>query len=374
MRVFINAILIHTFLNVYVFWKGWKIIPPKYAYRIPFVAVFVIELVTYLFGFILVDEIPIDMLHPIMVIGTSWMIFILYMTGLLFLYDITNYLGKWIKIISRKINLKSIWTRRIYFVTCLLIVVAAMFCGNYRFWHPVVNEINVSVDKTSSIKNLKIVMAADLHAGYLINRKVLKMYIDKIMEQNPDIILLVGDIIDYDLLPLDSENMKEEFKRLKAPYGVYGSTGNHEYRLDGEAKIKWLEEKADLTMLRDSAIKINDAFYLIGREDDKAPVRKELSKIMENVNRSYPVIVMNHEPRRLSEESNEQVDIALYGHTHNGQIFPYNIIINLLYEVGHGYKKKDNTHVYVTSGLGLSGPQYRIGTISEIVVINTEFK
>lgn len=374
MRVFLNAILIHFFLNIYVFWQGWRIIPPKYIYRILFSSVFVIELAVYLVGFVNFDELPIPTLYITMMVGTSWMVFILYMTLLLFGYDVVRWSGRWIKIIPRKLNLASMKVRRSYYVMSILIVLVAMSYGSYRFWHPVVTQRDIVVDKESPVKNLKIAMVADIHVGYMVNRDVLKMYVDRIMEQKPDIILLVGDIIDYDLYPVEKEGMEEEFRRLKAPYGVYASTGNHEYRLNPEEKIRWLREKAGLTVLRDSVVMVNNAFYLLGREDDKCENRKSIDELMSKTNKRYPIIVMNHEPRRLSEESNAGADLAVYGHTHNGQLFPYNIIINLIYEVGHGYKKKDNTHIYVTSGLGLSGPQYRIGTISEIVILNMKTK
>ena len=374
MRVFLNAMLVHTFLNAYVFWKIWKIIPPKYVYKILLLIIFGVELLAYLIGFVYIDEIPVDILYPIMVTGTSWAIFILYMTGFLAGYDFVNFLSKWIKAIPPQLNPKLLRNKRIYTTVTTFIVVIAMIQGSYAFWNPAVTEINIDVNKESEIKELKIVMVADIHAGYLINRDILRMYVDKIMEQDPDIIFLVGDIIDYDIYPLELQRMDEEFQRLKAPYGVFAATGNHEYRLDGEAKIKWLKDKAGMTVLRDSVVKIENSFYVVGRENDKAPVRKGMKELMKEVDKDYPVIVLNHEPRRLSEESNEQVDMAFYGHTHNGQIFPYNLLIGLVYEVGYGYKKKDNTHVYVTSGLGLSGPQFRIGTKSEIVVVHAKFK
>ena len=76
----------------------------------------------------------------------------------------------------------------------------------------------------------------------------------------------------------------------------------------------------------------------------------------------------------MTEKDPDIFDLALYGHTHNGQLFPANLLINTMYELGHGYKKKEDTHCYVSSGLGLSGPQYRIGTISEIVILNLQFQ
>lgn len=373
MRVFINAIIVHTFLNLYVFWRGWKVLPPKYAYRIPFVAIFLIELGIYLTGFVGVDELSMDILYPIMKLGTSWMIFILYMTFMLLAYDVVQFIQPKIKSLNKRIILKSLKIREKYYLASILIVISMLFYGHYRFWHPVVNEVEIPIAKQANVDELKVVMVADVHVGYMINREILKMYVDKIMEQKPDMILLVGDIIDYDLYPLEKEHMEEEFHRLKAPYGVFAATGNHEYRLNAEEKISWLSEKAGLTVLRDSVAKVDDLLYIVGREDDKFEDRKELKDLMTQVDRSRPVIVMNHEPRRLSEESDEKVDLAVFGHTHNGQLFPYNFVIGMIYEVGHGYKKKDDTHIYVTSGLGLSGPQFRIGTISEIVVLNLKF-
>lgn len=374
MKVFLfQALIVHLVFNVYVFMRGWQILPKSKAYRVPYASLFIIELVLYLIGLIFNVKLPTLVLKPILLIGTSWMLFIGYTATLLLMYDFIKLLGRWIDSI-RKLNLQRTSLKRVYIIIALVIVISSMAYGNYRFWHPVVTEMNLNIDKkVEGLKSLKVVMVADIHAGHLIDKKVLRMYVDKIMEQKPDVILLVGDIIDYDLPPLVDQKMDEEFRRLQAPYGVYVTTGNHEYRLNGDEKIAWLASKTGMTMLRDTAINIADKFQIVGREDDHAKHRKSLSDLMEHVDRQLPVIVMNHEPKMLSEESTEQVDLAVYGHTHNGQLFPNNLLMSLIYEVGHGYKKKDNTHVYVTSGLGLAGPQYRIGTISEIVVFNLKF-
>ncbi|MBD8349684.1 metallophosphoesterase [Dysgonomonas sp. HGC4] len=374
MKVFFyQALIVHIILNIYVFIRGWQVLPKKNVYRIPYALLFIVELIVYLIGLIFNVSLPAAILKPILLIGTSWMVFIGYTTALLLIYDLIKFLGrKFDKI--QKLNLQRVSVKRRYIIISLIVIISSMTYGHYRFWHPVVTELDLKVDKkVDGLKSLRVVMVADVHAGHLIDKKVLSMYVDKIMEQKPDVILLVGDIIDYDLPPLIDQKMDEEFRRLKAPYGVYVSTGNHEYRLNGEEKIAWLGSETGMTMLRDTAIKVADKFYIVGREDDHATKRKSLSDIMQHVDKELPVIVMNHEPKQLSEESTEQADLAVYGHTHNGQLFPNNLIMSLIYEVGHGYKKKENTHIYVTSGLGLAGPQYRIGTISEIVVLNLKF-
>lgn len=374
MKVFLfQALIVHLVVNLYVFVRGWQILPQSKSVKIPYALLFGVELVIYLIGVIFSTHLPQEVLKSILLIGTSWMLFIGYIAALLLIYDLLCFLGKWITPL-RKFNSQNFKLRRVYSIIVSFVVILIMVWGSVCFWNPVITRLDLKIDKkVDGIDSLKIVMVSDIHAGALIDKKVLNMYVDKIMEQKPDLILLVGDIIDYDLQPLIDQRMHEEFRRLKAPYGVYISTGNHEYRLDADDKIAWLSDESGMTMLRDTAMCIADKFYIVGREDDHAPNRKSLSEIMQHVDKSLPVIVMNHEPKNLKEESDEYVDVAVYGHTHNGQLFPNNILINMVYELGHGYKKKENTHMYVSSGLGLAGPQYRIGTISEIVVLNLQF-
>jgi predicted MPP superfamily phosphohydrolase len=378
MRVFFYAIVVQLILNGYVFWWFWRALSNLKIVRAVIAIAFIAELIVYLLGFFFLRHFPDEIRQAIVLTGTSWMVLILYLSALLLIYDAIRYINKEKRFLPKRFDLTSVKIRAIYFLTSFVLILSMMFYGNYRFKHPVITELDLKVEKESpNIKNLKIVLASDLHVGLLIDRDMLRMYVDKIMEQQPDIILMAGDIIDFDLASVKRQNMEEEFHRLKAPYGVYASTGNHEYiKLEDEVdeeKITWLSEKAGLSVLRDSVVMINDSFYLVGREDDKKKDRKPLQQIIKNIDKDYPVIVINHEPHKLKEESEAGVDIALYGHTHNGQLFPYPIMLKAIYEVVYGYKKKDNTHMYVSSGLGLAGPQYRIGTVSEIVVLNVTF-
>lgn len=397
MRVFLNAVVVQIFLSAYIYWRGWQGLPDKKLIKIPYTTIFIVELIIYFSGFFMSSTglLPFDALHDFAWVGTSWMVFAIYMTLLLLVYDIVKYIDRKKKILPRSLDLREKKPRFIYFCLSLLLVCGIMVHGNYQFKNPVITEMNLTVNKDAGdIKSMRIVVATDIHAGYLIDKAMVSMYVDKIMKQKPDMILLVGDIIDYDIQSLYEQHMETEFLRLKAPYGVYASTGNHEYielTEKKDEKILWLSEKAGLNVLRDTTIMIANSFYLVGREDDKCKTRKSLNEIMEGVDRNYPVIVMNHEPHRLYEEAEAGADIALYGHTHNGQFFPNNTIMDLsskiyntgivsesmklrfMYELPYGYKKKGDTHIYVSSGLGLAGPQYRIGTISEIVVLNVNF-
>lgn len=373
MKVFFNALIIHLVFNVYVFARGWKVLPDKKAWKIPYATLFIVELVLYLIGFAVNTSLPHAILKPILIIGTSWMILIGYISALLLIYDALKFASKWIKPLSQ-LHLHKPRVKRYYFIASCLLVFMVMAYGNYNFRNPAITEYNLSINKkVDGMDSLRVVMVSDIHLGYFIDKDILKKYIHQINALKPDVVLIVGDVIDYDLEPLLEEKMHEEFLQLKAPYGVFVSTGNHEYRLNAEEKIAWLANKTGMTLLRDSLAKIADKIYIVGREDDKCPTRKSLDWIIKDVDHALPILVMKHQPKRMEEESNNKVDLALYGHTHNGQLFPYNLIVGFFYEVGYGYKKKDNTQFYVSSGLGLAGPQYRIGTNSEIAVFNLKF-
>ncbi len=376
MRSLIVALIIHLTLNVLVFLKGWDVFKTQKRLRTFWTVIFAFELLVYLIGFAFYRHLPPEIIHPIRMMGTSWMLFLLYLGGLVLTGDFLYLAFR--KKLTRPGELlnQPEKTKLILFLSSFAVVIITLSYGNYKFNHPEVRQVDIRVGKPAGkMDSVRIAMVGDLHLGYLINRDDAQRMVDLIVEQKPDLILFVGDLLDSSIEPVQEERMDEELRRLHAPLGVYSCTGNHEYRYEAERKIQWLND-AGITMLRDSAVLIDSAFYVVGREDFVFSDRLPLSEILnrQNVNVSRPVIVLNHNPNDLDEEVNAGADIALYGHTHHGQAFPGNIATRLVFEVAYGYARKGNTHVYVTSGLGLAGPQYRIGTVSEVVVLNVKFE
>ncbi|HTN68160.1 MAG TPA: metallophosphoesterase [Dysgonamonadaceae bacterium] len=376
MTVYFYALFVHLSLNVYIFLKGMRLLESQKVWRTIFASFFILEFTLYLTGLYFQSILPDPIVRIIWLMGSTWMVFIFYMTMLWLLIDLILYLNKRRPFLGEYLNIHPKKTGAVFFIITTISIATIMYMGNYRFRNPVVSELELTINKEAGdLHSLRIAVISDVHLGYLINKKYAKRYADLIVEQKPDIVLFVGDIIDAEIAPIIEQNMKEDFHRLNPPLGVYSCTGNHEYRYEANYKINWLNDQANIKMIRDSAVLINNSFYVVGREDCIITSRKKLKTILEeqDVDSSLPMIVLNHTPNDLDEEMEAGADIALYGHTHDGQIFPFNIFTRLVFEVSRGYKKKGDTHVYVSSGLGLSGPQYRIGTKSEIAMLNVTF-
>ena len=140
-----------------------------------------------------------------------------------------------------------------------------------------------------------------------------------------------------------------------------------------------LLDEAGISLLNDESVCIEDSFYLAGRRDiDRVKkiehTRKTPEELTEGLDLTKPLLVMDHQPRQLDELAAAGADAQLSGHTHNGQLFPGNLLIHLFWENPYGLEKIGNMYSIVTSGVGIWGPDMRIGTDSEIVEINVHFQ
>jgi predicted MPP superfamily phosphohydrolase len=205
----------------------------------------------------------------------------------------------------------------------------------------------------------------------------LNAIVETINGLEPDLILLPGDIVDEDLRPVINQNLGETLRKLKAKYGVLAITGNHEYIGGVEEACRYLEEHG-ITVLRDTSVRVNNSLFVVGREDRSisqfaGKKRKPLEELMTKVDKRFPIILMDHQPFGLDEAVGHGVDLQLSGHTHHGQIWPFQLITKAVYELSWGYLKRAATHFYVSSGVGTWGPPVRIGNTPEIVNIQLTF-
>ena len=202
--------------------------------------------------------------------------------------------------------------------------------------------------------------------------------VERINALEPDLVLLPGDVVDEDIGPVIRNNLGETLRKIRSKFGVVAITGNHEYIGGVEPACKYLTEHG-ITMLRDSSITINDSLIVVGREDLSirgftGKTRKPLNELMAGLDKSYPIILMDHQPFHLEEAEANGVDLQLSGHTHHGQLWPFNFITKKVYELSWGYKKRGNTHYYVSCGVGTWGPPVRTGNRPEIVNFKLKFE
>ncbi len=226
------------------------------------------------------------------------------------------------------------------------------------------------------MSRLNLVFIADMHLGVMVESSFLKKIIQEVNDLKPDIILIGGDTVDMNVGEIERSGHGKTLSLFRAPLGVYAVTGNHEYISGVEESVEFIS-RFGITFLRDRAVKINDSFYLVGREDLSGRNRfaegKILPDILSGLDRDCPVILLDHQPGRIDEAVRERVDLLLCGHTHNGQLFPLNLITGAVYKVSHGYQRIGETQIYVTSGAGTWAPPVRIGNVPEIVQLKIEF-
>ena len=195
----------------------------------------------------------------------------------------------------------------------------------------------------------------------------------------------------YDSMDKPKE-IEKQLKSIKSKYGTYAVFGNHDVKeklfagFSISSGKKAFRDNRMNTMLKDAGIKILDDeveqiedFYIIGRKDyskagDGTSNRLSIDKLVKDVDTSKFVIVLEHEPRDLGNISKKNIDLHVAGHTHAGQFFPLTVGTSIIWDNDYGYKKYNNMNSIVTSGVGVYGPNMRVGTDSEVVIINVKFK
>lgn len=251
---------------------------------------------------------------------------------------------------------------------CLVLLLGSLFVlGNLIYQEKERVEIEVVVDKPLD-REYRIVGLADLHLGATIGRGELAEWVDLVNGEAPDLVVVSGDVVDNHLSPLMRSRAYEEFHRLRAPLGVYCCLGNHEYLAGLEGSLDFLS-RTGMTVLRDSVALVDGGLYVVGRDDYSNSERTALTDLVAGLDETLPVIVLDHQPRDLAHESEAGHDVQFSGHTHAGQLFPVNLIVRSLYECSHGRLDIGRTCFLVTSGIGIWGGKFRLGTRSEYVVI-----
>ncbi len=306
-------------------------------------------------------------------VGFTWFIAVIYFSLFALSFDLLRLINHFTGFFPSFIKDNYQLVKLILAVFVGLAVSSLLIYGNWKFNHPVVRELSIKIDKPLPPDGVNIVLASDIHLSTIINRDKLTQYVALINRQNPDLVLITGDISDRNIKPLIDGKLSELLGSITSTYGTYAVTGNHEYYGGDKEALYSYYRSSGIHLLIDSVVVVNvgdGILNIIGRDDKTNHHRKSLGMLIEGVDKKWPVILMDHQPYNLQEAEFAGVDLQVSGHTHQGQFWPGSFFVKKMYELSYGYKVRGKTHFIVSSGLGLWGPEFRIGTSSEIVLIH----
>lgn len=331
--------------------------------------------------------------RPLFKIGAYWLGISLYLILYVALIDLLRWIYS--KVFKDKYN--DFYARTI---CALLIIVLTGVTSIYGIINAKIvrtTEYEITINKDGgNFKEMTIAMFGDPQFGYNIGEYHLKQAVDIINKNDVDIVCVVGDIFDNQYSAIKHpDKLIELFNQIKSKYGMYAVLGNHdveepilcgftfndetlENKLASKEMLDFIK-KSGMVLLYDENVIINDSVNLYGRADQERPnlgniTRKESGDIFKEVDTTKPLFVLDHEPREYDELEKAGVDLMMAGHTHDGQLWPTKIATDIIWENPYGLWVKNAFHAITTSGLGLFGPNMRVGTIAEVCIIHVKFR
>lgn len=390
---------IYLLLNLYILrwaylWMGTcHSILRTLVFRLIFAVIYVLLSTSLLTGFLIKN--PKSLHRMLKITGNYFLGIFLYTLVIILLADFGRILLKYV------FHASWIHSRTAFTVAgtiCALLILLLSACGIFHAKYIKTTSYDVIINKTIPERtSMKVVLLADTHFGYNAGVLHARELVRKINKQKPDLVCIAGDIFDneYDAIR-NPEKLEQTLRGIKSTYGVYACWGNHDLNeeilagftfkhKDGDLsdikdpRMKKFLKDSNIHILEDESVLINDQFYVIGRKDASLTekiheTRKAPAQLTEKLDRDKPIIMIDHQPKELQELADAGVDLDLCGHTHDGQTFPGNFTIKLMWENPCGLLSKDNMTNITTSGAGVWGPAMRIGTDSEICSINIQLK
>ena len=391
---------LYLLLNVYFLFRilEWLETCHVYFKKKWIKAVLVMIYVFLAFSILIAFLLPQGTMRRVMkLISNYWLGVLMYLALTILIADLIRLiLIYFVKVDQEKFRTPKVF--RIVGSICMILILSISFYGVCNARNIRTTSYHVTIHKKAgNHKKLKIILLADLHLGYNIGCSQMKQMVMKVNQQRPDLIVVAGDIFDneYDAIR-DPERIEKVLRRIKSTYGVYACWGNHDlneeilagftFKHKGDdlsdikdPRMKKFLEDSNIHILEDESVLINDSFYVIGRKDASLTekiheTRKVPAQLTEGLDRDKPIIMIDHQPKELQELADAGIDLDLCGHTHDGQTFPGNFTIKLMWENPCGLLMKDNMTNITTSGAGVWGPAMRLGTDSEICSIDIHFK
>jgi predicted MPP superfamily phosphohydrolase len=259
------------------------------------------------------------------------------------------------------------------FFVSLLLIAGIVIYGIFEARNIVVERVEIKTEKLPAyVSRFRVVQISDIHFSAVNNSRLAEKIAGMITGLSPDLLVSTGDLIDRGLQK--REKVASLFRNIKVPFGKYAVPGNHEFIAGIKESVKFTEN-AGFKMIRNETVTIAEFVGLAGIDDRDAARFNEASlvsekTILEQLNPDYLNIFLKHQPK-IKDDSTGKFDIQLSGHTHDGQIFPFTLIVSIFYPNMKGlFPIGKNSLLYVNRGAGTWGPPIRFLTFPEITVID----
>jgi predicted MPP superfamily phosphohydrolase len=241
---------------------------------------------------------------------------------------------------------------------------------------PVVRRVPITLPTLHpALDGLRIVTFSDAHLSPTYGGRRFARVVELVNAQRPDVVAIVGDLVDGEVARLRDD--VAPLADLVNEQGVYFVTGNHEYFVDTRAWLRHLPTLG-IDVLRNERVEIRRgtaAFDLAGIDDRTAAASgipgqgADLDAALDGRDESRPVVLLAHQPVQVEQARARGVDLQLSGHTHGGQLWPFDYVVRLDQPAVEGWSRQGPTQLYVTPGVGFWGPPVRVGARPEVTVI-----
>ena len=371
--VYLYSVLCCLFLFPYLGWRAGQVLGPRL--RRAFWGLLVLIFVLFSIALLIHRRFEADWMSAMMN-GSVYIFFsTMYATAVVVGVNILRYIdARTLKLYASARPAVKQGAKVVAFIAALAVFFTTMVIGHRNVRYPRVMYQKYTVKRlvpegAQPEKRMRLVFFSDLHIGEAMTPDYIARAVKLIQDQQPDLILCGGDFIDHRAVYAYDPRVMASLRSLHAPLGVYYVLGNHEYRDDLEANIRWVSEVGG-TLLRDSiAFPGNGPLTLIGRDDWVNGNRKPFEVIANEADPLRgPVVLMEHTPASIDSIGDSPVDLILCGHTHGGQIWPGQLMVWWRYGMVSGTRPVGEREVCISSGIGSAGATYRVGTRSEIRV------
>lgn len=371
--VYLYSVLCCLFLFPYLGWRAGQVLGPRL--RSVFWGLLVLIFVLFSIALLIHRRFEADWMSAVMN-GSVYIFFsTMYATAVVVGVNVLRYIdARTLKLYASARPAVKQGVKVVAFIAALAVFFTTMVIGHRNVRYPRVMYKKYTVKRlvpegAQPEKRMRLVFFSDLHIGEAMTPDYIARAVKLIQDQQPDLILCGGDFIDHRAVYAYDPRVMASLRSLHAPMGVYYVLGNHEYRDDLEANIRWVSEVGG-TLLRDSiAFPGNGPLTLIGRDDWVNGDRKPFEVIANEADPLRgPVVLMEHTPASIDSIGDSPVDLILCGHTHGGQIWPGQLMVWWRYGMVSGTRPVGEREVCISSGIGSAGATYRVGTRSEIRV------